>query len=145
MNTKQFKKSCGTGELCGTEGSRGTGESRGTRVVDDRNGSCGGGRMLNNGDSAEQRKGGTANRKTKHKDNSRLGGDRRRSGGRNSSLNTKLVTGFLFCLLFTYQKISLTTFTLLNCVPVEGERVLYVDGTITCYQYWQYGVSHSST
>ena len=33
-----------------------------------------------------------------------------------------------------------TVFVLLNCVPVKDESVLFIDGTITCYQYWQYGV-----
>ena len=25
-------------------------------------------------------------------------------------------------------------------MPVEGDKVLFIDGAITCYQYWQYGV-----
>lgn len=55
-----------------------------------------------------------------------------------SSIDTKLVSGTLLTLLFMYQKIGTTTFTLLNCVPADNEQVLFVDGTITCYQYWQY-------
>lgn len=57
-----------------------------------------------------------------------------------SSIDTKLVSGTLLTLLFMYQKIGTTTFTLLNCVPADGEQVLFLDGTITCYQYWQYAV-----
>ena len=56
------------------------------------------------------------------------------------SFSTRLASGFILALLFTFQKMGTTTFVLLNCVPVEGENVLFIDGTVTCYQYWQYGV-----
>ena len=56
------------------------------------------------------------------------------------SFSTRLASGFILALLFTFQKMGTTTFMLLNCVPVEGESVLFIDGTVTCYQYWQYGV-----
>ena len=56
------------------------------------------------------------------------------------SFITRLASGFILALLFTYQKLGTTTFTLLNCVPVEEELVLFIDGTIICYQYWQYAV-----
>ena len=54
--------------------------------------------------------------------------------------SSKLATGFVLSLLFTYQKLATTSFTLLNCVPVGEESVLYIQGTITCYSMWQYGV-----
>jgi len=53
----------------------------------------------------------------------------------------KLSTGFVLALLFTYQKLATTSFTLLNCVPVGNRSVLFVQGTIECYQTWQYGVA----
>ena len=56
------------------------------------------------------------------------------------SFLSKISTGFVLALLFTYQKLATTSFTLLNCVPVSGENVLFIEGTITCYDYWQYGV-----
>ncbi|KAK2146048.1 hypothetical protein LSH36_637g01071 [Paralvinella palmiformis] len=56
------------------------------------------------------------------------------------SFITRLSSGFILALLFTYQKLGTTTFTLLNCVPVEDELVLFIDGTVSCYQYWQYAV-----
>lgn len=56
------------------------------------------------------------------------------------SFSTRLSSGFILALLFTFQKMGTTTFVLLNCVPVEGESVLFIDGSVTCYQYWQYGV-----
>jgi len=56
------------------------------------------------------------------------------------SFSTKLAGGFILALLFTYQKLATTTFTLLNCVPVANDSVLFIDGTQTCFQSWQYGV-----
>ncbi len=53
---------------------------------------------------------------------------------------TRLSQGFVLALLFTYQKLASTSFTLLKCVPVGEESVLFVEGTIACYQVWQYGV-----
>ena len=51
---------------------------------------------------------------------------------------TRLASGFILALLFTFQKLGTTIFMLLNCVPVDGENVLFFDGTVVCYQYWQY-------
>ncbi len=56
------------------------------------------------------------------------------------SFSMRLSQGFVLCLLFTYQKLATTSFTLLNCVPVGSESVLFIEGTVTCYQMWQYGV-----
>ena len=52
----------------------------------------------------------------------------------------KLSTGFMLCLLFTYQRLTITAFTLLNCVPVGEDTVLFIDGQVMCYELWQYGV-----
>ncbi len=52
----------------------------------------------------------------------------------------RLSTGFMLCLLFTYQRLATSSFTLLNCVPVGDESVLFIDGSVQCYQYWQLGV-----
>ena len=56
------------------------------------------------------------------------------------SFSTRLSSGFILALLFTFQKMGTTVFVLLNCVPIKSDSVLFIDGTITCYQYWQYGV-----
>ena len=53
---------------------------------------------------------------------------------------SRLATGFVLSLLFTYQKLATTCFNLLNCVPVADDMVLYIEGTITCYEIWQYAV-----
>lgn len=55
--------------------------------------------------------------------------------------SVKLATGFVLALLFTYQKLATTSFTLLNCVPISDRSVLFVQGTIECYQTWQYFVA----
>jgi len=60
--------------------------------------------------------------------------------GPTSCFATRLATGFVLSLLFMYQKLATTSFTMLNCVPVENRSVLYIDGTIDCYQNWQYAV-----
>ncbi len=52
----------------------------------------------------------------------------------------RLSTGFMLCLLFTYQRLTISAFTLLNCVPVGEDHVLFIDGQVTCYEPWQYGV-----
>lgn len=56
------------------------------------------------------------------------------------SFLSKIATGFVLALLFTYQKLATTSFTLLNCVPVGDDKVLFIEGNITCYEFWQYGV-----
>lgn len=53
---------------------------------------------------------------------------------------SRLATGFVLALLFTYQMLATTSFTLLNCVPVGGQNVLFVEGSVSCYDVWQYGV-----
>ena len=53
---------------------------------------------------------------------------------------SKLASGFVLALLFTYQKMATATFKLLNCVPVADSSVLLLDGTEECFQPWQYGV-----
>ena len=51
---------------------------------------------------------------------------------------SRLSGGFILAMLFTYQKLATTTFTLLNCVPVANVTVLFIDGTNECFQGWQY-------
>ncbi len=82
-------------------------------------------------------------RLTQHKTYDRAGPESRRilqTPKVRKSFSTRLSSGFILALLFTFQKMGTTVFVLLNCVPVQGENVLFIDGTVTCYQYWQYGV-----
>ncbi|KAK2142873.1 hypothetical protein LSH36_902g01012 [Paralvinella palmiformis] len=62
------------------------------------------------------------------------------SGPPPKTFSSRLATGFVLSLLFTYQMLATTSLTLLNCVPVGDISVLYIEGTIVCYQFWQYGV-----
>ena len=61
-------------------------------------------------------------------------------GSKKKTFMCRLSSGFILALMFMFQKMGTTTFTLLNCVPVEDTTVLFIDGSVTCYQYWQYGV-----
>ena len=55
-------------------------------------------------------------------------------------LASRLASGFILAVLFTYQKMATATFTLLNCVPVGDESVLFIDGTQSCFRPWQYAI-----
>lgn len=48
-----------------------------------------------------------------------------------------MVQAFLLVLLFSYQKIITGAFTLVQCVDILGKRVLYIQGDIECYSWWQ--------
>lgn len=54
------------------------------------------------------------------------------------SFSTKLSGGFILGFLFMYQKMAVVTFSLLNCVPIGDVSVLFIDGTQTCFQWWQW-------
>ena len=56
------------------------------------------------------------------------------------TFTTRMATGFMLALLFMYQLLATTAFKLLNCVMVGEESVLFLEGTVTCYQTWQHGV-----
>lgn len=53
---------------------------------------------------------------------------------------TRLSQGFVLALLFTYQKLASTSFTLLNCVNIGGNYVLFIEGSVLCYEMWQWGI-----
>ena len=40
-------------------------------------------------------------------------------------------------LLLAYSTITYMIMNLVNCVPINGELVLYMDGTIKCFTWWQ--------
>lgn len=52
----------------------------------------------------------------------------------------RLLMTVLALFLYTYQAIAEDSLLLLNCVNIDGERVLFYDGTVTCLQGWQYYV-----
>ena len=49
----------------------------------------------------------------------------------------KLTAASIFSLLVFYQQIANTAFSLLYCVKSSEEAILFIDGTVTCYQTWQ--------
>ena len=53
-------------------------------------------------------------------------------------LYPRMITATLLTILFSYQKIIFTTFTLLKCVTIGDSRVMFVDGHVTCFSSWQY-------
>ena len=66
--------------------------------------------------------------------------DKNNSHRKRMTFKTRLASGFILALLFMFQKLGTTTFTLLNCVQVNDKKVLYIDGEIECYAFWQYFV-----
>ena len=52
-------------------------------------------------------------------------------------LRGHLVQAILMAILFSYQKIVKGAFSLVQCVDVGEEKVLYLQGSIQCYNWWQ--------
>ena len=49
----------------------------------------------------------------------------------------RLVQIFLLVVLFSFQKLVIGAFTLVKCVDIETKTILYVQGDIECYTWWQ--------
>ena len=60
--------------------------------------------------------------------------------GRRSWLRNRLSVAAALTFLFTYQRVAYVALTLLNCVAVGADSVLFVDGSVVCLQPWQYVV-----
>ena len=56
---------------------------------------------------------------------------------KNSSMAARAVKALMLALMFSYQKLSGTTFSLIKCVNISGTSVLFLNGNIDCYQSWQ--------
>ena len=56
----------------------------------------------------------------------------------NSTFRCRLAAACLQLFLYNYVNISNVTFTLLACLSLAGKSVLYIDGSVQCYQPWQY-------
>ena len=52
-------------------------------------------------------------------------------------LRSKLTQAFLLTILFSYQKIIKGAFSLIQCVDIDDIKVLYIQGNIQCYTWWQ--------
>ena len=53
------------------------------------------------------------------------------------TFKAKLTQAFLLTVLFSYQKIIKGAFSLIECVDIDHSKVLYIQGDIQCYNWWQ--------
>ena len=54
-----------------------------------------------------------------------------------TALKSMLIQALLLALLFSLQKMIIGAFTLIQCVDVGEKKVLYIQGDIECYTWWQ--------
>lgn len=52
-------------------------------------------------------------------------------------VKAELVQAFLLAMMFSYQHLVTGAFTLVKCVEIMNEKVLYVQPLIECYTWWQ--------
>ena len=53
----------------------------------------------------------------------------------------KLLIAILQFILLGYATLTSSILSLVTCLPLaDGQKILYVDGNISCYQHWQYGI-----
>ena len=55
-----------------------------------------------------------------------------------AKLKSCLLKAFLLAVLFSYQNLAIGAFTLVRCVSVVNIKVLYLEGDLHCYSWWQY-------
>lgn len=53
-------------------------------------------------------------------------------------LALRALAALILGLLFSYQKLATTSMSFLYCVPVMETKILFLDGTVDCYETWQY-------
>ena len=53
------------------------------------------------------------------------------------TLKGKVSVAIMFTIFFSYQKLASSTFAVVYCVPLEEEKVFFLDGTVKCVQNWQ--------
>ena len=56
------------------------------------------------------------------------------------SMNARVLCTVVALFLYTYQSVAEEALLLLNCQSVDGDSVLFLDGTISCLQQWQFAV-----
>ena len=57
-----------------------------------------------------------------------------------NSATTYLIQTFLLVFLMSYQQIITGAFTLVQCIQVHEDKVLYIQGNIQCYTWWQIAI-----
>ncbi len=53
-------------------------------------------------------------------------------------ISRRASTGLMLALMFSFQKLAMTTLALLNCVSVADKKVLFMQGSVECYTFWQW-------
>ena len=54
------------------------------------------------------------------------------------TFRSRSIQAFLISVLFSFQKLVIGAFSLVQCVEILGRRVLYIEGDIVCYTWWQH-------
>ena len=57
-------------------------------------------------------------------------------------LRVAITQALVISLLFCYQKLATSLFTLIQCVQVQDMSVLYIQGNIECYTWWQHVIRY---
>ena len=52
-------------------------------------------------------------------------------------IKSRITTALFLAILFSYQKLLVTCFQLLQCVEIAGMSVLFYQADVECYQVWQ--------
>ena len=61
-----------------------------------------------------------------------------RSSASRSSFFLRMISGFTYITLVMYASLAQLCLSLLHCVPFRGDQVLFLNGSIKCYQPFQY-------
>ena len=57
-----------------------------------------------------------------------------------NALKMKLVQAFILTVLFSFQQVVMGAFTLVQCVVIRDQTILYVQADVQCYTWWQIGI-----
>ena len=57
-----------------------------------------------------------------------------------TDLKVKLVQAFLLTVLFSYQKMVMGAFTLVQCMNIRNQTMLFIQADMPCYTWWQIGI-----
>ena len=55
-------------------------------------------------------------------------------------LEMKLVQAFILTVLFSYQKVVMGACTLVQCITLRDQAMLFVQADVQCYTWWQIGI-----
>ncbi len=53
------------------------------------------------------------------------------------TVRSRLLQAFLLTVLFSFQKVVIGAFSLVQCVEVHEKQVLYIQGDVECFSWWQ--------